>query len=103
MRVPVCTLDRLLQCGLRGLAVVRVEQPAQELLTFPRCPKTHLAPWMLVQPLSWYSLPSCIPLCPSRARDTGLRPGGLIKRLWSCRLWAQKERYRPNDLRARHT
>jgi len=26
------------------------------------CPETHLAPRMLVEPLSWYSLPSCIPL-----------------------------------------
>ena len=30
--------------------------------SYPCCPETHLAPGVLVWPLSWYSLPSCIPL-----------------------------------------
>jgi len=31
-------------------------------LCLASCPKTHLASRLLVAPLSWYSLPSCIPL-----------------------------------------
>jgi hypothetical protein len=53
--------NRLLKSRLDDAPSRRHYTPVQRLRT-PRCPETHLAPRMLVQTLTWYSLPSCIPL-----------------------------------------
>jgi len=44
-------------------AAASLREGLEETFTInPCCPETHLALRVLVYPLSWYSLPSCIPL-----------------------------------------